>query len=1036
MSEPEPLSEARVAAYVRGEVSADERAAIEIAIDRDPQWLAVVAMMARIEGPLGAAASSRGEDAAASTEIAGSIERDAAGRLAGERDARLVPGTQLGRYRVEAPLGRGAMGMVYAAHDPELDREVALKLLHHGTHAQARMVREARALARVQDPRVLAILDVGVWRERVFVATELLRGVDLHAWRVREAPRWETVVDVYAEAARGLAAAHARGVIHRDFKPANVMRTDDGRVVVLDFGLAELDEGDARSDDEDSEALDRTASMRVIGTPAFMAPEQRDGRACGPASDQFSFCVALWSALLGAYPAAASHPAASVGHGPAIGRVPRALLRVLERGLADSPADRHASMSTLVDALAHVRAAPSRRRRGWLAAAIAVPAVAWLAIEPTDGRCGGAERALAEAYDSDRAAAVGHALAAADGPDATASGRELTATLEAYAASWREAHAHACAAASPSDPAADALLDARMACLEDRRVALDALLDALERSPRERPSESVAAAVALPPVAPCRDAPPPRPHGAWSHRWGGDAQVEAIAGDLAHVRALRQLGSYATAAPTMDHAIAAADTLGDLAVVADVRIAAGGLAIELGRLHDARAHFEVAIDAAETVADDVAAATAAVRLAALLGEDLGQLPQARALLDRAAAWSQRVDASALAIELERVRGQYELAAGNPAAAREHFLAALARIDTHRDDVVVDRDDLELLHNGLGNAAMQQGQLEIAAHEFELTHALLSARLGADHPNAIRAQTQMASIARMQGDAERACALLEGGLAMLEAAPTRSLPTTGEVLVNLAVCELDLGREAAALEHLRRAESLLMRSDGAAGPMLAKVLALRGDALIGAGRSDEAVGVLARALASYDELYAEPHHARAEVASNLGTAWNELGNHDEAARWQLRAVDELIAALGREHPDLAFLLTSLSQTRALQGRHDQALELAREAVTIAPPPLQPFARARVGEELAATGALDDGVAWMQQALAEFAGVDMDPALVAGIELSLAEAQWSRGRHDDARAAAERALAGFERTEDAARAETTRTWLAEHTAARPR
>ncbi|MCA9652041.1 MAG: protein kinase [Myxococcales bacterium] len=291
---PDPgrrTTEERIAAYLRGELSAEDRAALEAALDRDPQWLAVVALLARGgDGPSPASPEHSRED---DRSLIDQLERD--------RASRLHPGTRVGRYEIQALLGRGGMGMVYAAHDPELSRTIAIKLLRSTDEArQARLLREARALARLSDRHVITIHDVGTFEGRVFLAMELLEGQTLLAWRSAGPRPWREVLRVYTDAGRGLQAAHAAGLVHRDFKPTNVMITEAGRVVVLDFGLVHAVEGEPSLHDDDTaydaseEEGTLTRTGQRLGTPAYMAPEQIRGDPLGPRTDQFGFCVALW----------------------------------------------------------------------------------------------------------------------------------------------------------------------------------------------------------------------------------------------------------------------------------------------------------------------------------------------------------------------------------------------------------------------------------------------------------------------------------------------------------------------------------------------------------------------------------------------------------------------------------------------------------------------------------------------------------------------------------------------------------------------
>ncbi|HEY0139111.1 MAG TPA: protein kinase, partial [Nannocystis sp.] len=277
-------------------------------------------------------------------------------RLFGEPSAPV----RIGRYRVVERLGSGAMGVVYSAVDERLGRKLAIKLLHESFNGdptgRARLLREAQAMARLRHENVVLVYDVGTHGdgdEQVFIAMELVEGRTLELWR-REAPRSvDEILACYIQAGKALAAAHRAGVLHRDFKPENVLVDAAGRVRVLDFGLARALAGPAEGDPADSlsEPLTRTGS--ILGTPAYMAPEQLRGESTDARADQFSFCVALYEALYDERPfgTVPRFAAVEVTHVPKDSRVPAHLRRALLRGLADAPADRHADMDALLTAL-------------------------------------------------------------------------------------------------------------------------------------------------------------------------------------------------------------------------------------------------------------------------------------------------------------------------------------------------------------------------------------------------------------------------------------------------------------------------------------------------------------------------------------------------------------------------------------------------------------------------------------------------------------------------------------------------------------
>jgi hypothetical protein len=300
--------------------------------------------------------------------------------------ARLPRGARVGRYTILDVTGAGAMGTVYAALDPELERTVALKLIHPQRRAndtaRARMIGEARALARLAHPNVVTVHDVGRAGDDVFVVMELVAGASLTAWLAAAERSTAELRRVFLDVARGLEAAHAAGVVHRDVKPDNILVGADGRARIGDFGLAraELDHGDA---DDGAPALGLTADGAMIGTPAYMAPEQLRGEACDTRADQFGFCVALYEAWEGRSPFAGSTPgalAAAIAAAPpgTPARISPALWSAVRVGLASTPAARHPTMATLIAAL-EAPAAARTRLTSWKRAGIASAGVALLA---------------------------------------------------------------------------------------------------------------------------------------------------------------------------------------------------------------------------------------------------------------------------------------------------------------------------------------------------------------------------------------------------------------------------------------------------------------------------------------------------------------------------------------------------------------------------------------------------------------------------------------------------------------------------------
>ncbi|HVY40407.1 MAG TPA: serine/threonine-protein kinase, partial [Polyangia bacterium] len=342
------LEEGTVLAFVGGELQGAALSSVEAHLVACPACAALVAVAAPI-APAGPPGGTRRLDAVA-----------------------------VGRYQLRRLVGRGAMGEVYAGHDPELDRQVAIKILRtdvrNADAHRARFMREAQAVARLHHPNVVGIYDVGSAGARIFLAMELIEGETLAAWLSRRARPVPEILRTFALAGRGLQAAHAAGIVHRDFKPQNVMVGRDGAPRVTDFGLA------ASADPTPGDRPPLTAAGAILGTPHYMSPEQLRGQRADARADQFSFCVALWEALHGALPFPAKtwdalRRAVFDGKprpGPLARRVPRHVQAALLRALAVDRAHRFPTMADLLDALSPRRAPAWRRAAAAGGAALAV----------------------------------------------------------------------------------------------------------------------------------------------------------------------------------------------------------------------------------------------------------------------------------------------------------------------------------------------------------------------------------------------------------------------------------------------------------------------------------------------------------------------------------------------------------------------------------------------------------------------------------------------------------------------------------------
>jgi len=470
------LDAGELADFVHGALSSSDAAAIERHVARCPACRTLLSLVARSD--------SRAPLAwAASLSTLGSMP----GAPAMAADSPLE-GSRVGRYVLRDRLGAGAMGVVFAAHDPELDRDVAVKLLHSRLDDQAprlpltaRLLREAQAMARLAHPNVVAVHDVGWFGDHIFVAMELVQGQTLAQW-LAAAPRPVTeILARFIAAGNGLAAAHTAGLVHRDFKPENVLVGRDGRVRVGDFGLA------ARATPADA-PRERDG---LAGTPFYMAPEQLAGEPIDARTDQFGFCVAIYAALTGKHPLRRNGVRADR---PPRDGLPAWLWRTLQRGLAADRAQRYPSMDELLARLAH---GPGRRRRFALGAAAAAIACGGVLIaarlgapgpaDPVDGnaagnvglRCRGAEQLLAGIWDPPRARAVQAVFHASERTTAVATFTAASLLLDQYANQWIAMRTEACERGRRGGRGFDRAAGLSIDCLDARRSELGLLIDRL-----------------------------------------------------------------------------------------------------------------------------------------------------------------------------------------------------------------------------------------------------------------------------------------------------------------------------------------------------------------------------------------------------------------------------------------------------------------------------------------------------------------------------------------------------------------------------
>ena len=886
----------------------------------------------------------------------------------------LEQGQRIGRYLVLSRLGAGAMGTVYAAYDPELDRKVAIKLVRvragrSGESWRARLLREAQALARITHPNVVTVHDVGTHDEQVYVAMEFLDGETLKAWSRGGERSWSEVVERFGQAGLGLAAAHEEKLVHRDFKPENVMVVaKTGRVVVLDFGLArggEVEQGspvDATSEQSIEGSgtahlsVDITRAGELTGTPAYMSPEQFRGAKVDARSDQFGFCVALYEALYGERPFVGDSPAAlafAVSEGkvrePAANDrgVPAWLRRVVVRGLSTDPEKRWPSMRALLEAL-HP---PSRRTAGLgvglaLLAGVGAASFAFLGGDG-DELCTGARAELAGVWDPARAAQVEEHLAGLELDWLDEGWPGMRTRLDVYAASWAETHRDACEATSVRGDQSEHVLDLRMACLRRAKLELNATAQVLLETDARGALRIHRLIEGLTPLSRCSDVdvlmaevePPRDPQTA--------EQVDRARAQLAAIKARRRAG--------------AADTATELATLREE--------IEAIAYPPLHAEFYVQWGEAEHFASHT---------------DVGREHLETGL--RLTLANRQHDLAITVLE------QLTLLTGTAQQAPEQGMiyAEVAQGLAARSGT--DPRSVRTAVRSMGLALDALGRYDEALETFEGLLESVPADGKSERAYVLRDIARLLEIQGRESESER---VYREVLEVHRELYGESHPTLADDWGNLGNALYQQARwEEAEAAHRRALE--LDRAVFEPGHIaFAKNHANLGAVLAAGGRHEEAAVEFRRVL----ELIGEDHPRAALVHTNLGSLALERQDWVEAERELRLALERHAATVGLEHPVTARPRSGLGLALDEQGRHEEAHELHREAVRIAVEAhpeghsLVSKVRERLGSNLVSLGRPHEALEFLEQALAgREAEESVEPDTLASARFSLARGLW--------------------------------------------
>jgi serine/threonine protein kinase/Tfp pilus assembly protein PilF len=972
------------------------------------------------------------------------------GRQRVEREPVAEVGTCIGRYVVVGVIGEGGMGRVMRAYDGKLRREVALKLLH-GTHddtAGARIVREAQAMARLSHPNIVAVYDVDVHEGRPFIAMELVEGQTVQTWLATR-PDAAEVLDAFVAVGRGVAAAHAAGLVHRDLKLANLLRGDDGRVRVTDFGIA-------RSVDDATPSLDRadgpavaddllTRAGTVIGTPPYMAPEQHEGKPADARSDQYAFCVALWEGLAGERPFDAADVDRLLAAKRAMrlrggARLSGSVRLALMRGLAPRPDDRFASMVELLEVLTQGK---TRRRRRRIAIALGGVATAAVLLVAQRGwkhqqqvrACGDVGARIERTWGAETRERLRATFLATGAPYAATTAEKVLPRLDAHADAWREAATEACLDAKVRAAWDEPTYVRAQLCLEQRETELQSMIEELERGGTRAAERAVMAIASLVEVDACRDRdllarqpmPPDDP----------DEAIRSVRRLISRAEAMRAAGDYAESVAVAKAALERARALQWPPLVAAGGHAFGRALDRAGDGDEAELELEQAYF--------IAAAAGAAELAGDIAESLAFTVGVQLLrFDDGLRWSKHAEVLHAAIP-------------DPGRSREarhlHLRAALlSRLGQHAEAIEIGERELALLGEAIGeehpematsldsvaNVYAAAGQYDQAERYHRRALALREHVLGPDHPDVARALSNLANTVEIRGGYDDAEALLVRALAIRERVFGADHPTTASSLNNLANVYASTGAFDRAAVLYERCVAIAETSAGPQSVAYASALANLGTLHAQIGEYEVAQQELAQSLAIRERVLGTGHPDVARSLNAIGWVELELDRLDEAREALRRALAIQDDALPDDHPDLAATLNNLGTLERRVGALDDAWALHERALAIrerALGSLHPkLAHALIGlaEVALARGRSSEAVVFAERALGVRTRGQAAPFAVAEAQFLLARALWDAGS-DRGRAStlAQQARAAVESLRGAAPAKTLAEidrWLA--------
>ncbi len=920
----------------------------------------------------------------------------------------LARGTSVGRYLVAARIGKGGMGEVYQAFDPDLNRPVALKLLTVSKGKQndsqqleldrSRLLREAQALAQLAHPNVVTVFDVGTYANAVFVAMELIEGQTLKEWLGGAVRSRAEIMQVLRAAGEGLAAAHAVGIVHRDFKPANIIIGKDTRVRVLDFGLARaVDPAEAAASQEKStvepdldlsESLSDSLAKRlatksmessgsllsssltqvgsIVGTPNYMAAEQHLGRPVDERCDQFAFCVVLYEALYGQRPyqgktfreLVENVTLGKITPLPEPDQIPSWIKNIILTGLTPDPDQRFPALRVLLEELDKdpegARRQIRARRRRWVSIGAGVILVLfasafglWYGTTRAARLCQGAEDKLIGIWDDQVRLAMGKRFKSTQRPYAGDTFERVAKILDHKSAAWVAMHTEACEATRVHGTQSDKLLDLRMQCLEKRLVEMQALCELFVRqADEEMVDRAVQAALALSHLRPCTNTQALTEDFPLPDEPAVRSRIADLQRRLSKVTVLQRAGRYREGLAQASKLAQEASKIDYPPLPAQALFLLGSLQWHSGDAKTAAPTLKQAMIAAAVAKLDILRARAGSELVYVKGYQQARYELALEIGDLVLADVKRAgNKPALVAGLLRNLGVILVQQGNFDLALIKFTRALAQAKLALGP---DHPDVAVAHMSLGNVLYSMRKLDEAGKHHERAREIFVHALGPGHPKVALSLINLGNISNKRGQTTQALTKYEQALAILSQAIGPEHPNVGRVTSNIGDVLVELGKFSEAWTYFFRAQNILEQALGSDHPDLARVWSKMGTVLCGKHQPAEARQYFERARVIFEKTFGPDHPSVAEALSDLGESWLATDQPARALPLLKRSLSSCESSPG--NPVLA-AETRFRLSRALWATkidRDRALTLARQALDIyrAAGPAQAKARGRI------------------------------------------------------------------------------------------